>query len=46
MTPRWENGMLFQGRLNLDGLVMKDYPERVKRFFFDPADLLDPARPS
>ena len=46
MTTRWENGMLFQGRLNLDGLVMKDYPERVKRFFFDPADLLDPARPS
>ena len=45
MTTRWENGMLFQGRLNLDGLVMKDYPERVKRFFFDPADLLDPARP-
>lgn len=46
MATRWENGMLFQGRLNLDGLVMKDYPERVKRFFFDPADLLDPARPS
>ena len=46
MTTRWENGMLFQGRLNLDGLVMKDYPERVKRFFFDPADLLDLARPS
>ena len=45
MTTRWESGMLFQGRLNLDGLVMKDYPERVKRFFFDPADLLDPARP-
>ena len=46
MTTRWENGMLFQGRLNLDGLVMKDYPERVKRFFFDPATVLDPARPA
>lgn len=45
MTTRWENGMLFQSRLNLDGMVMKDYPERVERFFFDPAAVLDPARP-
>ncbi len=45
MTTRWENGMLFQSRLNLDGMVMKDYPERVKRFFFDPDAVLDPARP-
>ena len=34
-----------QGRLNLDGLVMKQYPGRISRFFFDPAEVLDPARP-
>ncbi len=34
-----------QGRINLDGLTMKRYPERVSKHFFDPAPILDPARP-
>ena len=36
---------MIQGRINLDGLTMKHYPERVIRHFFDPAQVLDPARP-
>lgn len=33
------------GRLNLDGITMKTAPQRVNKFFFDPAPILDPARP-
>lgn len=33
------------GRLNLDGITMKTAPQRVSKFFFDPAPILDPARP-
>ena len=36
---------MIQGRINLDGLTMKNYPERVIRHYFDPAPILDPARP-
>ncbi len=34
-----------QGRINLDGLTMKKYPERISKHFFDPTPILDPARP-
>lgn len=36
---------MIQGRINLDGLTMKKYPERISKHFFDPALVLDPARP-
>lgn len=36
---------MIQGRINLDGLTMKSYPERVKKYYFDPTPILDPARP-
>ena len=36
---------MIQGRINLDGLTMKRYPERISRHFFDPTPILDPARP-
>lgn len=34
-----------QARLNLDGLTMIKYPERISKHFFEPSTLLDPARP-
>jgi diadenosine tetraphosphatase ApaH/serine/threonine PP2A family protein phosphatase len=36
---------MIQGRINLDGLTMKRYPERISKHFFDPTPILDPARP-
>ena len=36
---------MIQGRINLDGLTMKKYPQRVSKYFFDPTPILDPARP-
>ena len=36
---------MIQGRINLDGLTMKRYPERISRHFFDPTPIIDPARP-
>jgi hypothetical protein len=36
---------MMNSRLNLDGVTMIRYPERVKKHFFDPALVLDPARP-
>lgn len=45
MPTYCKNDFFIQGRINLDGLTMKRYPERVTRFFFDPAEVLDPARP-
>ena len=36
---------MLNSRLNLDGITMIRYPDRVKRHFFDPALVLDPARP-
>jgi len=37
---------MIQGRINLDGLTMKNYPERIRKHFFDPALVLDAARPN
>ena len=39
------NDYMIQGRINLDGLTMKRYPERIRKHFFDPTPILDPARP-
>lgn len=36
---------MVQNRLNLDGYTMIKHPERVSKYFFDPALVLDPARP-
>ena len=36
---------MIQGRINLDGLTMKRYPERISKHFFDPTPILDTARP-
>lgn len=45
MKTRVEGNCLFQGRMNLDGWTMKDYPNRVTKHFFDPMDVLDINRP-
>ena len=45
MPSYCKDDFFIQGRINLDGLTMKHYPERVTRFFFDPAQVLDPTRP-
>lgn len=45
MPTKWDGTWFIQGRINLDGLTMKRYPERISKYFFDPAEVLDPARP-
>lgn len=45
MTTDYYSDVMVQTRLNLDGLTMMKYPERISKYFFDPADVLDPARP-
>ncbi len=46
MHTSWQNDNFIMERLNLDGITMLKNPERVKKFFFDPALVLDPARPA
>lgn len=45
MATLFKTDFMLQDRLNLDGLTMINYPERIKKHFFDPALVLDPARP-
>ncbi|MBP3313288.1 MAG: hypothetical protein J6K84_01325 [Oscillospiraceae bacterium] len=45
MNTRVLGNCFFQGRMNLDGWTMKDYPERIEKHFFDPMDVLDENRP-
>ena len=45
MPTKWDGSWFIQGRINLDGLTMKRYPERISQYFFDPSEILDPARP-
>jgi hypothetical protein len=45
MTTTFHGDNMIQERLNFDGLTMIEYPERIKRHFFDPALILDRARP-
>lgn len=45
MPTLFHDTNMIQGRLNLDGITMLKYPERVSKYFFDPSLVLDPARP-
>lgn len=45
MTTWFDKDVMFQERLNLDGYTMLKHPERVSKYFFDPALVVDPARP-
>jgi len=45
MTTSWQSDNMMQYRLNLDGITMVCYPERVSKHFFDPALVVDPSRP-
>lgn len=45
MNTWFDGDVMFQERLNLDGYTMITHPERVSKYFFDPALVLDPSRP-
>lgn len=45
MTTVFEDTRVVQERLNLDGITMFKYPERISKYFFDPKDVIDPDRP-
>jgi len=45
MNTTFYGDNMIQERLNIDGLTMIDYPDRIKNHFFDPAEVLDSARP-
>ncbi|HEY8443995.1 MAG TPA: hypothetical protein VIL24_04275 [Clostridia bacterium] len=45
MSIKIQNNILISERLNIDGLTMKKFPNRIKKYFFDPAGVVDPARP-
>ena len=45
MDMTWQNDNLVSSRLNLDGLTMLHYPQRINKYFFNPNDVLDSSRP-
>lgn len=45
MNMRFNEDNMVQERLNVDGYTMLTHPERVSKYFFDPALVLDPTRP-
>ena len=45
MNAWFTDDVFYMERLNLDGYTMIKHPERVSTHFFDPALVLDPARP-
>jgi hypothetical protein len=45
MSTSFPGDFMLQDRMNLDGINMILYPERVSRYFFDPALVLDENRP-
>lgn len=45
MNVWFDKDVMFMERLNLDGYTMMLHPERVSKYFFDPAEVLDPSRP-
>ncbi|MBQ9992092.1 MAG: polysaccharide deacetylase family protein [Firmicutes bacterium] len=45
MNTKFYDGYMYQERLNLDGLTMLRYPERISKYLFDPALVVDEARP-
>jgi len=45
MTTEFHDNCCIQSRLNLDGLTMLNYPERISKYFFDPAQVVDKSRP-
>ena len=45
MATSYEGNSMIQNRLNLDGYTMLKHPERISKYFFDPAQVVDTARP-
>ena len=45
MSTTYNSDCMMQDRLDLDGYTMIKHPERISKYFFDPALVLDPSRP-
>ena len=45
LNTRFNDTYMLNERLNLDGMTMLWYPERISKYFFDPALVVDPERP-
>lgn len=46
MSVCYHQNMLISERLNFDGYTMQKAPNRIKKYFFDPALIIDRSRPS
>ncbi|HRU83891.1 MAG TPA: hypothetical protein P5058_00725 [Eubacteriales bacterium] len=44
MTTEFGKNYVINCRLNIDGMTLLTYPERIKKFFFDPSGIIDPSR--
>ena len=45
MSTTYNSDCMMQDRLDLDGYTMIRHPERISKYFFDPALVLDSSRP-
>ncbi|MBR3865626.1 MAG: hypothetical protein IKM67_02810 [Clostridia bacterium] len=45
LNTQFNGTYMLNERLNLDGMTMLWYPERISKYFFDPALVVDPERP-
>lgn len=45
LNTQFNGTYMLNERLNLDGMCMLWYPERISKYFFDPALVVDPERP-
>lgn len=46
MSISWQKDNMMSSRLNLDGITMLAYPQRIRKHFFDPSLVVDPSRPT
>jgi len=44
MTTAWGDDYFISNRLNFDGFTMQRYPERITKYFFNPAEIIDGVR--
>ncbi|NCA92651.1 hypothetical protein EOM82_05295 [bacterium] len=46
MTVTYGKDYVISNRLNFDGLTMLKYPERIAKYFLNPAEIIDQSRPA
>ena len=44
MSIKYQNNILISERLNIDGFTMLKYPQRIRKYFFNPACVVDRRR--